>query len=521
MTGWRALFYADWHAYVHGLRRAIRSPARLTMWVAYAGLLGFLFFSRVFFSHGRVGGEGHLDIARADFFMCALLVTLASSLASGRGAIGIFRSRAEARFIIASPVAAPLAIAYLQAREALAQGTRLLFSFLYFILLFGPRRLGPIAALTDLIFILAIMSAAAAVVVPRRLLARPAGMACAAVGGPLALLALAPALRDAVVLSPVQLPAPLANRVLALMPAWHPGRVLLEPHPLWLLAVLAVAAAAIAVLASAGRDAYPELYALSIARIDRLERWRERRGGSHPALGIGARARRAAAVGAPTGVLILVWKSVVEFSRRTQPRAMIGTAALWCLAGFGAARFVASGEGALFATLVGVTINVILIVGIGAVDAIASEVRRPLFWLAPAGLFERLCALALARIWRTIVTLELIALSFALGGGEPIQTLVLAIGLPALVALVAGVGFAAYALFPSAADRRGPIAALRLIVSIVLLLPPFVLAVAAATVFDAVLLGLAAAVLLAIIEAGALIGVAAWRLDGHIDRLPA
>jgi hypothetical protein len=520
VTALRAFLYADWRASVHGFMRGVRSPGRIAVWTVYVGLLGFLVWSRVFFTRGYLRSSvGNIDVIRADFFICALLAAIAYSLAGGRGAIGIFRSRAEARFIIAAPVPAPLAITYLQAREALALGVRLLFSFMYFILLFGPRRVGPVTILADLVLLLALASAAAAVVVPRRLAPRPIGIACTFVGVPLGLLALAPVLRDAVLNAPVPLPAAVVDRVASVVPAWHPGHVLLEPNAGWLLAVLAVAGLAIAVLASAGRDAYPELYALSIARIDRLERWRRpRRASASPVI---MRGRSPALVPAPAGVLVFVWKSGIEFARQTRPAYVVGAALLWCLAGFAAARFVALGEAALFATLVGVATNVLLVVGIGATDAIAGEVRRPLFWLAQAGLFERLCALALARIWRTIATLELVAVSFALGGGKLGDTLVVAIGLPALVTLLAGVAFAAFALFPSTADRHGPVAALRLVVSVLLLIPPFVLAIVSAVAFDAAPVGLGAAALLALIEAGALIGVAAWRLDGRIDRLPA
>jgi hypothetical protein len=57
--------------------------------------------------------------------------------------------------------------------------------------------------------------------------------------------------------------------------------------------------------------------------------------------------------------------------------------------------------------------------------------------------------------------------------------------------------------------------------SLILLIPPFVVAVLIDAIFGAALLGLGLAVLLAIVEGAALIGVAAWRLDGHVDRLAA
>jgi hypothetical protein len=516
----RALAYADWRALVNDVRRGVRSPGRITIWLGYLAFLGFFFWSRAA-ARGPGSDFGRAaDVARADYFICALLATLVLSMASGLGAVGIFRSRAEARFIIGSPVPAPLAIAYLQAREALARGLRLLFSFIYFIILFGPRQVGLVAVAVDVILGFAIVSAAAAVAVPRRLLPRPAGIACALVCLPLAVLALAPAVRDAVEHAPLPLPQPLAGRILAIVPAWHPGHILLEPRPLWLIPVLAIAAGAIAFLASAGRDAYPELYALSMARIDRLDRLRQRPGETVVARAALRGSRNA--VPAPSGVLVFVWRSVVEFGRRTKREYVVGGAVLCCIAGFVAARIEKADGEAFFATLAGVVVNVIVfigIIGITATNTIAGEIRRPLFWLAQAPLFERLCALALARIWSTIVTLELGALSFALGGGSALGTIFFALALPVLVALLAAVGFATFALFPGPVDLRGPVTVLRLALSTVLLIPPFVLAVLVDWLFDAALLGLVLAALLAIVEAGALIGIAAWRLDGHVDRL--
>lgn len=514
MNGLRALFYADARSLVNDVRRALRSPGRLALWLVYAAAIALFVASRG--QSGRFAAARSADLVRADYFMSALLATLAFALAGGRGAIGIFRSRAEARFIIGSPVPAPLALAYLQAREALAQGRRLLFALVYFLFAFGPRSIGPLGMVADAVFVAATVCTAAAIVVPRRLLPPAAGIACAVVGTPLVLLALLPSIRDTVAGAPM--PVPFASRILAAIPAWHPGSVLLAPHPIWLIAVLAVAGAAVAVLACAGRDAYPELYALSVVRIDQLARRRLRRtAAAGPAI-----AQRSAVrtLPAPAGVLIFGWKSAIEFGRRRRPAVIGGGAVLAAAGGFVLARLTAADDGTPFVLLVGGFSNVLLVVGVGALNEIGREIRRPLFWLASTPLFERLCALALARIWPTVAAVELAAAGFALGGGTPGKTLILALGLPALVVLVAAVGFAAFALFPSSADSRGPVAVLRLVLSGAALLPPLVVFAAVAAFIDPAL-GLGTSIVLAAIEAGGLIGIAAWRLDGFVDRLPA
>jgi hypothetical protein len=513
-----ALAYADWRALINNLRRVGGSAGRRALWIGYAGVLGLLLWSRFFFARHHAG-SGQTDTMRADYFACVLLMLLALALASGPGAIGIFRSRVEARFIIGSPVAAPLAIAYLQCRAALLTGLRLMLSFLYFVFVFGPRRISPVGALADLFLTLATLSAAAAITVPRRLLPRPAAIVCSVVGGILVVVALAPALRDVVMVSAPLVPAPAAAAVLRFVPAWHPGVLLLAPDPRALLGILAVAGGAIALLAVVGRDAYPELYALSIARLDRLERWRSRRD-DRSAQTAGRRRGISADLPAPAGVLVFVWKSVVEFRRRSQRVTILGEAALWCVAGFLAARLVALDHDALFTALIGIIVNLMIGIGVTATRELARELRRPLFWLSPTPLFERLCALALARIWRPIATFELVAAGFALGGGAVADSLVFAVGFPAFVALLAGVSFCVFIWFPSAADAVGPALVARLGLSIVLVLPPVVLSGVAAALAGP-LAGLAALVLLALIEAGALMGAAAWRLDGRVDQLAA
>jgi hypothetical protein len=514
------LAYADRRGIVNDVRRGLRSPGRIAVWIGYLGVLGFFFWSRSIARGPGATHGGTSDLARADYFVCILLATLAFSLASGLGAVGIFRSRAEARFIIGSPVPAPLAIAYLQAREALARGVRLLFSFTYFIFLFGPRQLGAATVIIDLILGSATVTASAVVVVPRRMLPRLGSLACGIIFSPLVVLAIAPAVRDFVAGSPLPLPPQLAHFILTAVPAWHPGRVLLSPHPQWLIPVLALTAAAIVVLASAGRDAYPELYALSVARIDRLERWHKRREkGTAP---VSVVRGRQFSLPAPPGVFIFIWKAMVEFGRRTKREYIVGAGVLCCVAGFSAARIAKADGEAFFTTLGGIIVNVVLvigIIGITATNSITGEIRRPLFWLARAPLFERLCALVLARVWPLIAALELIALTFALSGGSAAGTIFFGVGMPVLVGLLGAVGFATFALFPGPVDLRGPVTVLRLGMTATLLVPPFVLAVVVASIFDASLAGLVAGVLLAIIESGSLIGIAAWRLDGHVDRL--
>ncbi len=524
MNGFAALLYADWRKLVNDGRRAVRAPGRIALWALYVVGIGLFWFARTV-THGRHHRSSAFrpdDVSSADFFVCSLLIGLALVFAIGRGAFGIFGSRVEARFIIGSPISAPLAIAYLQTREVISRSPRFLFSLSYFIFVFSPGRLGPPAILADLLLVALIYAAFSAIIIPRRLLAGPGAVACSIGGGALAICAALPALRAAVVRFEPPLPAAVTSAILGTIPAWHPGRVFLEPSLGWVLAALALAACATAILAGAGSDSYPELYALSIAQIDRLERWRaRRRGAAGAATAPAAAAQRVVAAGrwAPAGVPIYIWKSVVEFGRQRRPALIAGGYLAWCVAGFAAGNLFVRSDDAVFFAVAGTSINLILIFGVTATGAVASEVRRPMFWLADTPLYERLCALVVAQVWRPVATFEAVALGFAVGGGKPIELLFIAVGLPALVVLLAGAGFVAYALFPSAADWRGPVLALRVVLCMVFLIPPLVLFGIAAATLNVPIPALLGASLLAVFEGAVLVGVAAWRLDGHIDRL--
>jgi hypothetical protein len=451
------------------------------------------------------------DLVRADVLACLLLASLAFSLATGRGAVPIFRNRAEARFIVGSALRAPLAIAYLQTREVTVGTLRFFVSFFYLLLAFGPRRLGPQAMVTDIALFVAVVGASVAMNAPRRLLAPPAGFVAAVGGGLGALLALVPLIGDGLPL--VALPAPVEHALRTVVPAWHPGAILLAPTIGWVLAAVALDVAAIAILAAAGRDRYPELYALSVARLDRAER---QRGWRASPVGAGVRSR--SGLEPPAGAGVLVWKSVVEFGRTRPWRRTAGGALLWCGAGFVLGRFAGGESSALFLSSAATAINILLVSGSGELVALGDEVRRPLFWVSGAGLFARLSALLIARTWRMSLTLECVAAGFALGGGTAFEVFVVAVGFPVLVVLFESVAFATFAAFPSAVDRRGLAVGLRLGGSIVVVAPPLTLAAIGISLTGVPLAGVLGAIALGLIEAGFLISFAAWRLDGRIDR---
>ncbi len=89
----------------------------------------------------------------------------------------------------------------------------------------------------------------------------------------------------------------------------------------------------------------------------------------------------------------------------------------------------------------------------------------------------------------------------------------------ALLGLTRAVGVAVFALLPNALDQRGPAVLLRLVVAYALVAPPAALAAGAGWLTGSLLAACAVGLVLAAAEAGVLLGFAAWRLAGRVDRL--
>ena len=517
------MIYADWRAFVNAMRAIRSSPSRATLWLVFMAAIGFFVWARTIGgSHAALAPLS--DLFRADEIVSGLAAVLLATFATGKTSFGIFRSRAEARFIISSNIRPAAAVAYLIARDALLYAGRFALSASYVLFISIPRSVGALAFVLDLLMVLTFMIALTIAMVPRRLVDGIRAIACAGFGYALAVLAALPAARD--LLDQFAPASAAAQFMRAHVPAWHPGALLLAPNVGWLLVTLALAAISIGVLVAMTRDAYPELYELSTAQID----LREKLGGKRGIVARleAARSFRAAKVtnavsttGAPPGILVFVWRSFIEYRRQTTLRRIILDIVFWTAAGFGLARLAQSQGGVLIGALVGTLVNLLVIFSTTASGALALEMRRSIFWLSSAWLAERFIGIALARVWLQVTRAWLCALGVALGGGPSAIVASVAIGFPALFVLMTGTGFAAFALFPASIDQRGPLAILRILVTYVLLAPPLVFFGVLALALHLPTIGLAGFALLAVLESIGLIGFAAWRLDGRIDRLAA
>ena len=298
----------------------------------------------------------------------------------------------------------------------------------------------------------------------------------ALIAGGLAVAACAalPLLADALRL----LPLPGSQALLARVPSVHPGLVFdaLAANDLRALAIpLAVAACASLAFVLAARDAYPELYALSLANLDWRARQQARRGGRgrkwmRPAC-VATAVRSARRVCARA--LALMWVDSLTFSRRIAPALTALAAALALAAGArGWPGFERRGSpeivlGILVGTLPGLYIAVASTTGV----RLAPALRIPLFWLGDVSLTARLAAWTCGPFCRDAILVALAATGYVAVSGNVRLALMVYAGALGLLALTRAVGVAVFSLLPDALDQRGPAVMIRAVLCFALVLP--------------------------------------------------
>jgi hypothetical protein len=519
VTTLRALLYADVRAAINQIKSIRRSPGRVLIWLLFVLVIAAGIAARVVRALVPHGASYHVFAPRdaVDVIAGFTIIGLGITLAHGSRMAGLFAHPAEARFIIGSPATPFVATLYVQLRDIIVNGARRGLALLYGALIYLPDRLGPGGFIRDLVLILAAFAAIAALPLARQLMPLRYRPVAIVAGWAIAALGVLPLLHD--LASAVPLPPP-ADLIAGALPGWDPGRLLLAGPPaqgLAIAVVLALVAALFVFVARRARDAYPELYELSMRRLQRTEGLRSRMLGLSGA-NAGARARaRPLAAPAPTrvpgGVLIFVWRAWTEYRRTNSARSTGIETALLLAGGYAAGRF-ASGHDALVVLPFASTLSTLLFLyALARSAALAGELRRPMFWLSDATLFERLCGLALAHTWRLIAWFVLIAIGLAAGRAAPATVAASALGGSAAVMLAVAVGYASYALLPYEIDQRGPLMVARWLSGYVLAIPPIAIGIVIALVGGGALLAITGGTLIALVESAVLIGFASWRLD--------
>ncbi|MGB8267764.1 MAG: putative ABC exporter domain-containing protein [Candidatus Velthaea sp.] len=525
MSDLAALAYADVRGFVHGARSIWRTPSRLLPWAFFSLVIPAFLLLRFFAPYGRTGGS----IARLDAIVLAPLITLAALLLAN-ARVGLFACRAEAHFVSLSPRSRPTTIAYLQLRTIAVEAFRLTFSSIYLLVVVLPRGIGGVQFALDLVLAPLLLVAFTSLQLPRRLAAPP--LAAAFIGGAGVTVVLSSAIlaRDVVTSLPRPLLAaiPFGERIHALLaelPNWHPGHLLVDLQASTIaLAVLAAGTvAAVALLARTARNAFPQLYELSQARIDLRERLRTRAPFSTlsenlPAAQRGPRTAHGQPVGlVPAGLAVFCWKAWVEFRRSASPRVRVLVIA--GLLALGVAVAIAGRAApAMLPSLISVGVVMLIAIGVGSAQRLAGELRRPLFHLAKPTLFERLAMLTLAQAGPAWIRGALVVGGALLGGIDPRIAGAALLVTACLFTLLVAAGFALFSLWPDAIDRRGPLALVRVLALFILVGIAGSVGTTVAIV-SSIPAGIAAGCACAVITTLALLALATWRLSSGIDLL--
>jgi hypothetical protein len=517
------LSYGDRHGLVNALRELRRRPVRVATWLLYLIVVAGFAVLKTAPRSAKFSGDPSLwTIALNDAIVSGLAIAFGYVLATGPERwLGYFSSRAEALLLMRGTMSPVLVAAYLQVRTILRTLAGGLTRLAYFFILGVPYGTTAHTLVLELAFFGAAASAIASVALPRALARGAARPAMIVLGCTIALVAALPLLADALHL------LGLGDTVAALRDLHlpHPGAALtaLAAGDLRPIAPpLVVAAIATAAFALVARDAYPELYAISLANLDFRERLRSRR--SRPAEAARAPRARIAIQSSRRswwqGSLAFIWADALMFSRRVSPLMTAFFATLALAGGAALALFSRRYPELFFVILLGTFPGLCVAVTATVGVRLAPSLRLPLFWLGDATLAARLAAWTFGGFWRDAVLIVLAVIGYLALEPDP-RAGIAFVGALGFLALTRTVGLAVFALLPHAVDQRGPAVLLRTLLSFVLLAPPVVGGVVTAIALPqfAPLAATLAGAVLASAEAAALVIFAAWRLAGHVDAL--
>jgi len=517
------LSYGDRHALVNALRELRRRPARAAIWLLYIiAIAGFAVLKTSPRSMRSAGAHPPWADLLNDVIVGGLTAAFGVVLATGPERwLGFFSSRAEALFLMRSTASPALVATYLQIRAILSTLAGGLSRLAYLFILGVPAGTTVHALALQLAFFGAAAAAISSVALPRALARGPTRVAMIVLGATIGLVAALPLVADAFrLLGPGEVPGALRG-----LP--HPGAVLTALSNGDLRAIvppLLVAAVATAAFALAARDAYPELYTISLANLDFRERLRSRRSRSADAPALAPRESagiRSARRSWWRGSLAFIWIDTLMFSRRVSPVRTALVASLALAAGVALALFSRRSPelffGIVIGTFPGLCVAVTSTVGV----RLAPALRLPLFWLGDASLAPRLAAWTFGGFWRDAVLVVLVVVGYLSLAHDPRAPAIAFVGALGFLALTRTVGVAVFALLPNALDQRGPAVLLRTLLSFALLTPPVVAGVITSVAFPTPLpfAGTVVGTAFALAEAAGLVAYAGWRLTGHVDRL--
>ncbi|MHB1980633.1 MAG: putative ABC exporter domain-containing protein [Sulfobacillus sp.] len=523
-----ALCYLDWTGLRNRLRLLVGQPKRLVPWLLFAGFLSLIVFAQ----HASGTRHGGFPFTAIGSFLAPLLpgVYLGACgwvvLAATRRAPASLSVPADAHFLLLGPLPPRIVVLWLQLRQmvSLVKGLAInavlwsaylaasavtpgsvvkamLAVMLAIVLLYGVRLPAFVASRTYArlpIQVMAVLAMAAAFGLVARAAASQLGLAEFL------------ALPSTAAFSQV----PLGSMVLA--------AVVGQVAATWWLALLATLSLVLTTAVSV--DCVPEVWTSSAQMFRARSRLVRGRSSSpvarDPAVEQrGAPSRRATSSSGravPRGAGTIWWKEWMVFTRsRTGIALAVLFVVLAAVIGAVVGRLSGNSQGGALGALTGVAIWPAIILSSASGIRLAEDLRRPLWWLSAGSLQARLAAWAAASSLRLSIPLLVALLAGALAAN--LMTAVLwAVPLVLIgVWLLRVIGLAVYVMIPGRSDMRGPGNLLRMLGTLVLLVPVAAIGGVLGGVLGSPPIALMAAALTAAAEALLLIAFAASRLAGN------
>lgn len=515
ISDFRAIAYLELHQVLNFFRTAIRQPGRVVTYLFVALYFASMIFVRTQRHAGAYRGFTE-PLASAIGFGAIACVGL-GFLSAARGKVGAFSSLADARFFVNSKLDERNVIAWLQIRSSWRAISRLIIVALMYAVVFpkAGKPLGMFFSMT------AVMGLSASLNVPL-LRMRAAGFGGLAQGAALVLIA-GGAVCAAILAWPLLGHHPLA--VAAPLRRVGIGKfvtALLAGTPGSLGALWAAIFALFGLSYFGSVDLYPELLSAS-EHVMRIEA-RLKRGGlfgrflgePQPSAGREVVVRDRAGVPPFMGAQTILWKEWLSFRRGRGAVALYGaTVAAAALGGAAIGTFAkSSSDAAAFSISLAAALGniALMLFALSASVSLASDVRKPIWWMCASPLRVRLYAWTASVSWRPAIAVTVFALAWSIA----IHNVVLAAFAAPLsivaIFFVRSIGLALYALFPSRIDQRGPLAVVRLVLLYALTGLALGIGFGAGTLAGSAIAGTACGFLAAAIEMIALTEFSSFRI---------
>ena len=507
--------YLEFRQFANRIRRLARQPGRA---VFYAIAICYFVAIAIFRAHHKsaipVSSIAEPYASAIFFAYIVLLGVLAYGAASG--IVGAFSSSADARFLTSSRISERLIVVWLQLRRSVMTLARTVLSLLLYAAFSGSGTVRSIG----LAFVGGALVGTANAVPMLKLRATVGTRTSQSIAGAIAAIGILPM---AIVITSLVAP----NLTPAARGIEHLGggaafNALFAGRPAALIALYGFGALLVALSFICGEGLEPDLYSASMRALDYRDRMK-RGGGTAFAMEHAYERRSANATGfifaSLRGPWTVAWKELIAFTRSASMQRLFALGIFACAAGGAVFGSIASQSRdpllAAFMLASGALPLFLVFVAMGSAIGLATDLRKPLWWMGPDPLWTRLFAWIAGTSWRLAgcITIGLVALSIAMH--SPLIAVASAPLAIAAVLYLRAVGLAIYAIFPSSFDQRGPLAMFRALLTYMLAAPPAIAGSVMLFLFRSPVAGIGTGIGVSLLETALLVWFASARIAGR------